>query len=121
MVGHGGSGAGSYLADPTFPIPSHCASVVMTSTLRVKLTRIKCCWGTHVVHPVVVTTQNIHYSKGVTTMLATSKNVLFPGHNHLLTTGTDDPSLAGVQAIIRVKCHQYRWLAGGYDLEIGHL
>ena len=26
----------------------------------------------------------------VTTMLATSKNVLFPGHNHLLTTGTDD-------------------------------
>ena len=29
----------------------------------------------------------------VTTMLATSKNVLFPGQNHLLTTGTDDPSL----------------------------
>ena len=29
----------------------------------------------------------------VTTMLATSKDVLFPGHNHLLTTGTDDPSL----------------------------
>ena len=26
----------------------------------------------------------------VSTMLATSKNVLFPGHNHLLTTGTDD-------------------------------
>ena len=25
----------------------------------------------------------------VTTMLATSKNVPFPGHNHLLTTGTD--------------------------------
>ena len=25
----------------------------------------------------------------VTTMLATSKNVLFPGHNHLLTTSTD--------------------------------
>ena len=23
-------------------------------------------------------------------MLATSKNVLFSGHNHLLTTGTDD-------------------------------
>ena len=35
MVGHGGSSAGSYLANPTFPIPSHCASVVMTSTLRV--------------------------------------------------------------------------------------
>ena len=29
----------------------------------------------------------------VTTMLATSKNVLFPGHNHLLTTGTHDPTL----------------------------
>ena len=25
--------------------------------------------------------------------LTTSKNVLFPGHNHLLTTGADDPSL----------------------------
>ena len=24
MVGHGGSSAGSYLADPTSPIPSHC-------------------------------------------------------------------------------------------------
>ena len=31
----------------------------------------------------------------VTTVLATSKNVLFPGHNHMLTTGTDDLSLAG--------------------------
>ena len=35
MVGHGGSSAGSYLADPTSPIPSHCASIVETSTLRV--------------------------------------------------------------------------------------
>ena len=26
-------------------------------------------------------------------MLDTSKNVLFPGHNHLLTTGSDDPIL----------------------------
>ena len=26
-------------------------------------------------------------------MLAISKNVLFPGHNHLLTTSTDDPTL----------------------------
>ena len=48
-------------------------------------------------------------------MLDTSKNVLFPGHNHLLTTGTDDPSLAGTRAIIKVLSHQ--WLAGGYDLE----
>ena len=29
----------------------------------------------------------------VTTTLATSKNVLFPGHNHLLTTGVDDLTL----------------------------
>ena len=27
------------------------------------------------------------------TMLSTSKNVLFPGHNHFLTTGADDPTL----------------------------
>ena len=31
MVGHGGSSAGSYLANPTSPIPSHCASIVVTS------------------------------------------------------------------------------------------
>ena len=37
MVGHGGSSAGSYLADPTSPILSHYASIVMTSTLRVKI------------------------------------------------------------------------------------
>ena len=36
MVGYGGSSASSYLADPTSPIPSHCASVVTTSTLGVK-------------------------------------------------------------------------------------
>ena len=36
MVGHGGSSAGSYLADPTSPIPSHCASIVATSTVRVE-------------------------------------------------------------------------------------
>ena len=35
MVGHRGSSAGLYLADPTSPIPSHCASIVVTSTLRV--------------------------------------------------------------------------------------
>ena len=37
MVGHGGSSAGSYLADPTSPIPSHCASIVVTSTLKVNV------------------------------------------------------------------------------------
>ena len=38
----------------------------------------------------------------------------------MLITGTDDPSLASAQAIIKVSGYQYRWLAGGYDLEIGH-
>ena len=27
------------------------------------------------------------------TMLATSKNVLLPGHNHLLTISADDPTI----------------------------
>ena len=29
----------------------------------------------------------------LTTMLASSKIILFPGHNNLLATGTDDPTL----------------------------
>ena len=53
-------------------------------------------------------------------MLATSKNVLFPGHNHLLTTDSDDPSLAGARAKFKVLSYQYWWLADGYDLETGH-
>ena len=44
-------------------------------------------------------------------MLATSKYVLFPGHNHMLTTGADDPSLAGARTIIKVSGHQHGWLA----------
>ena len=40
-------------------------------------------------------------------MLATSKTVLFPGHNHLLTTGADDLTL-----IIKVKGHHW-WLWPG--------
>ena len=46
-------------------------------------------------------------------MLATSKNVLFPGHDYMLTTGTDDPSLAGIRVIIKVSGHEYLWLARG--------
>ena len=42
MVGHGGSSAGSYLANPTSPIPSHCASIVVTRILRVKSDIIIC-------------------------------------------------------------------------------
>ena len=43
MIGHGGSSAGSYLTDPTSPIPSHCASIVATSILRVKWIFHKVC------------------------------------------------------------------------------
>ena len=43
MVGHGGSGAGLYLADPTSPIPSHCASIVATSTVRVNYNYLLTC------------------------------------------------------------------------------
>ena len=53
-------------------------------------------------------------------MLATYKNVWFPGHNHLLTTGTDDLTLWLSSEHQCVKFDQYRWLAGGYNLEIGH-
>ena len=40
MVGHGGSSAGSYLADPTSPIPSHCALIVTATTLRVNIHKL---------------------------------------------------------------------------------
>ena len=33
-------------------------------------------------------------------MLATSKNVLFLGHNHLLTTGADDLTLIIARALV---------------------
>ena len=66
------------------------------------------------------TEQQSHYPTGNHHMLATSKNILFPGHNHQLTTGTADPTLAGAQAIIKVLGHQHQQLPGGYILEIGH-
>ena len=54
----------------------------------------------------------------VATMLATSKNTIFPDHNHLLSTGTDDPTLliitlGGARAIISVRSSVLvtsRWL-----------
>ena len=55
----------------------------------------------------------------VTTMLDNSKNVLFPGHNHLLTTCTDEPTLWLSPEHKQVKGHQYQSLVGDYDLEIG--
>ena len=39
-------------------------------------------------------------------MLATSKNILLPGHNYLLTIGIDDPLLTGARAIIKMSGHQ---------------
>ena len=42
----------------------------------------------------------------VTTMLAASKNVLFQGHNHVLTTGTDDPTRWLLPELLRVKGHE---------------
>ena len=41
----------------------------------------------------IITAQKKARNPLLTTMWATSKKVLLPGHNHLLTTGTDDPSL----------------------------
>ena len=38
----------------------------------------------------------------------------------VITTNTDDSSLAVIWVIIKVSGHHYRWLAGGYDLQIGH-
>ena len=35
MLGHGGSSAGSYLADPTSPIPSHCAVIILFQSVAV--------------------------------------------------------------------------------------
>ena len=35
MVGHGGSSAASYLADPTSPIPSHCAVIILFKSVPV--------------------------------------------------------------------------------------
>ena len=40
MVGHGGSSAGSYLADPTFPIPFTVASIAVTSTVGVNYEKV---------------------------------------------------------------------------------
>ena len=59
--------------------------------------------------------QKCHYPSGN----YHAKNVLIPNHNHLLTTSTIDPSLAGTWAIIKELGHQNPRLAGGYDLDTG--
>ena len=35
MLGHGGSSDGSYLADPTSPIPSHCTVIILFQSVAV--------------------------------------------------------------------------------------
>ena len=35
MLGHGGSSAGVYLADPTSPIPLHCAVIILFQSVTV--------------------------------------------------------------------------------------
>ena len=55
----------------------------------------------------------------LTTMLATSQNVLFPGHSHLLTTGPNDPGQyfnyhPSTSECNKGKGHQDRWLADNY-------
>ena len=35
MIGHGGSSAGLYLTDPTSPIPSHCAVIILFKSVSV--------------------------------------------------------------------------------------
>ena len=35
MLGHGGSSAGSYLADRTYPIPSHCTVIILFQSASV--------------------------------------------------------------------------------------
>ena len=46
----------------------------------------------------------------LTTMQSTSKNVLCPGHNHLLTTGADNLTLwlSPEWVMIKVKGYQQR-------------
>ena len=66
----------------------------------------------------------------VTTMFATSKNVLFPGHNHLPTTGPDDSTLniAQVPAWITISLRSWRpvvsrwlWLGNRKFLEVASM
>ena len=46
-------------------------------------------------------------------MTTAQKSHYPPGNHH-------DIHLAGTRVIIKVKGHQHLWLAGGYDLAIGH-
>ena len=69
----------------------HGSVCIMCHSLTVLWIRYRCwaqdAWGN------ICTVQKKIIIHQVTTMPAISKNVLFPGHTHLLTTSTDDPTL----------------------------
>ena len=56
----------------------------------------------------------------VTTMLTATKNVLLPGHSHLLTTGTDDLCQWHLDDNKSVRSSGPVAIVGGYDLQIRH-
>ena len=143
MVGHGGSSAGSYLANPTSPIPSHCAVIILFKSVPVHLLswlalyelmwcimmfmwckinvicRKNCLidlsqskteftvwyWYSNSAGQNLLSLGKKATLHQFTTVQATSKSILFPGHC--------------TRVIIKVSDHQYQWLAGGYGLEIG--
>ena len=82
MVGHGGSSAGSCLADPTSPIPSHCASIVVTSTLRVNNEPITYSHKTlrEINWPSAVTGHTSHVMRGLVFDLVICKHKKEYGH-----------------------------------------
>ena len=67
-----------------------------------------------------VIAQESHYPPGNHHASHFQKMSYFQVITTMLTTRTDDPSLVGARAIIKVSGHQYRWSAGGYDMEIRH-
>ena len=81
MVGHGGSSAGSHLADPTSPIPSHCASIVATSTLRVNTLPSQLRVEHFTDYPYVDVAENLEYS---TASYTWTRDQLVTGHLTLL-------------------------------------
>ena len=83
----------------------------MINWANINIWRVKSTW---------VTGHESHYPPGNPHASHLLKCVLFPGHNHPANPGTDDQTIWVSPKSKSVKGHQYRWLAGGYDLEIGH-
>ena len=82
-----GDGTLSLIHHEIKPIPNDSVSKVMQFN---KMAHLAYCSLSEVINWGLSKRATIHQ---VTTMLATSKNVPFPGHNHLLTTSTDGPTL----------------------------